>query len=59
MDEYFAKVRVLGKEEVSLFANPMFVDLAVGNFSFKDVSSAIKISIPQLDVSKMGMTNKK
>lgn len=55
MDEHFAEMRVVGKEQNSLFANPMFIDPADGNFGFKEGSPAIKLGIEALDVSKMGL----
>ena len=55
MDEHFAKMRLVGNEQTSLFADPMFIDPANGNFGFKEGSPAIKLGIEALDVSKMGL----
>ena len=54
MDDHFATMHALGKEKASLFADPMFVDPAGGDFSFKAGSPARKLGIEPLDVSKMG-----
>ena len=58
MVEHFAKMREVGNEQASVFADPMFTDVAHGDFSFKDGSPAIKLGIEALDVSKMGLKNK-
>jgi len=58
MDKHFARMRAVGKEKASLFADPMFVDVEGGNFSFKEGSPALKLGIEPLDVLKMGMKNK-
>lgn len=59
MDEHFIKMRAVGKEKASLFANPMFVNPAGGNFNFKEGSPAVNLGIEQLDVSKMGLIGPK
>ncbi|MCK0160539.1 right-handed parallel beta-helix repeat-containing protein [Allomuricauda sp. F6463D] len=58
MDEHFVKMRAVGKEQMSMFANPMLVDPAGGDFGFKPDSPAIKLGIETLDVSKMGRIDK-
>jgi hypothetical protein len=58
MNEHFAKMREVGKEQSSLFADPMFIDPEGGNFGFKEGSPALKLGIEPLDVSKMGMQYK-
>jgi hypothetical protein len=55
MNAHFVKMYTVGKERASFFANPMFVNPAGGDFSFKEGSSAIKLGIEELDVSKMGL----
>ena len=55
MDEHFQKMQAIGNEQASIFADPMFVDPAGGNFTFKEGSPALKLGIEPLDVSKMGM----
>lgn len=55
MNEHFVKMHAVGKEQMSLFADPMFVDSEGGDFTFKEGSPAIKLGIEPLDVSKMGM----
>jgi hypothetical protein len=55
MDTHLARMRAVGKEKASLFADPMFVDPASGNFAFKEGSPALELGIEELDVSKMGM----
>lgn len=57
MDEHFVKMRAVGNEQSSLVADPMFVDPAGGDFSFKLGSPAIQLGIEALDVSKMGLLN--
>jgi hypothetical protein len=57
MDEHFTKMRAVGKETNSLFADPMFIDPEHGNFGFKEGSPALKLGIEPLDISKMGMQN--
>ena len=58
MNEHFEKMRAVGKEQASVFAEPMFVDPAGGNFGFKEGSPALKLGIEALDASKMGLINK-
>ncbi|WP_158973957.1 right-handed parallel beta-helix repeat-containing protein [Cellulophaga sp. L1A9] len=55
MAEHFDRMRAAGKEKSSLFAEPMFIDVAGGNFGFKEGSPSIKLGIEPLDVSKMGL----
>lgn len=55
MDAHFTKMHSIGKEQASVFANPMFVNATKGNFKFKEGSPAIKLGIETLDVSKMGL----
>ncbi|MBP0904937.1 right-handed parallel beta-helix repeat-containing protein [Mariniflexile gromovii] len=55
MDAHFAKMRKVGKEQNSVFAEPMFVDALKGDFRFKAESPALEIGIEALDVSKMGL----
>ena len=55
MDEHFAMMREVGNEQASLFARPLFVDPAQGDFGFQAASPAIKLGIETLDVSKMGL----
>jgi len=54
MDEHLKKMQAIGKEQASLFGDPMFTDPADGDFSFKPGSPALKLGIEALDVSKMG-----
>ena len=55
MDEHLAKMRAIGKEQASLFADPLFVDAEDGDFRFQEGSPALTLGIEPLDVSKMGM----
>lgn len=55
MDIHFERMRAIGKETSSLFADPMFIDVAGENFGFKPESPALKLGIEPLDVSKMGL----
>ncbi len=55
MDAHLQRMRAIGKEEASVVADPMFVDPAGGDFSFKEGSPALKLGIESLDVSKMGL----
>lgn len=55
MDQHFARMREVGQEKASLFANPMFIDPQNGNFGFQEGSPALKLGIEPLDVSKMGL----
>ena len=59
MDEHLQKMRAVGKEKASLVGDPLFVDPAGGDFSFKEGSPAIKLGIEPLDVSKMGLIKEK
>lgn len=59
VDEHLARMRKAGNEKHSLFADPMFTDPANGDFSFKEGSPAPKLGIEELDVSKMGLLDKK
>ncbi len=54
MDEHLNKMRVAGKEKASRFGDPLFVDPAGGDFSFRPGSPALALGIEPLDVSKMG-----
>ena len=54
MDEHFKQMRAVGKEQASLFGEPMFIDPEGGNFGFREGSPALKLGIEPLDVSKMG-----
>lgn len=56
---HLSKMRAIGKEENSLFADPMFVDLKNQDFSFQKESPALKLGIEPLDVTKMGLIQKK
>ena len=58
MNEHFKRMRAIGKEKASLFADPMFIDPAGGDFGFKEGSPAITLGIEPLDVSKMGLKSK-
>ncbi|MCK0157284.1 right-handed parallel beta-helix repeat-containing protein [Cellulophaga sp. F20128] len=58
MDRHFDKMRAVGKEKASLFANPMFIDVKNKNFGFKEGSPALKLGIEPLDVSTMGLLKK-
>ncbi len=55
MDEHLAKMREVGNEKASLFADPMFVDPENGDFGFKEGSPALELGIEELDVSIMGL----
>jgi hypothetical protein len=55
MDAHFARMRKVGKETMSVFADPMFIDPDNGNFGFKKGSPAIALGIEPLDVSRMGL----
>ena len=54
MDEHLQKMRAVGKEKASRFADPLFADPAGGDFSFRPGSPALALGIEPLDVSKMG-----
>ncbi|MFC2090020.1 right-handed parallel beta-helix repeat-containing protein [Bacteroidota bacterium] len=54
MEEHFAMMRAVGKEQASLVGDPMFINTESGNFGFKEGSPALKLGIEPLDVSKMG-----
>ena len=54
MDEHLRKMQAVGKEKASLFGDPLFVDPAGGDFSFRPGSPALALGIEPLDVSKMG-----
>ena len=54
MDEHLLKMRSVGKEKASRVGDPLFVDPAGGDFSFRPESPALKLGIEPLDVSKMG-----
>ncbi|WP_405603946.1 right-handed parallel beta-helix repeat-containing protein [Polaribacter sp. Asnod1-A03] len=55
MTSHFKRIRSKGKEKMSQFGDPMFIDIENGNFGFKEGSPALKLGIEPLDVSKMGM----
>lgn len=55
MDKHLQRMQAIGKEKASLFADPMFIDPAGGNFGFKEGSPALKLGIEPLDISKMGI----
>ena len=57
VDEHLAKMRAVGKEKESRFGDPLFVDPAGGDFSFKEGSPALKLGIEPLNASKMGRVN--
>jgi len=59
MNEHLAKMRAVGKEQASLFAEPMFVNPAGRDFSFREGSPAPGLGIEPLDVTKMGMIDPK
>jgi len=54
VDEHLLKMRAVGKEATSVFGDPLFVDPASGDFSFRSDSPALTLGIEPLDVSKMG-----
>ena len=58
MDEHLEKMRAINKEKASLVGDPLFVDPANGDFSFKPGSPALTLGIEPLDVSKMGRLDK-
>jgi len=57
MVDHFLKMRAVGNEVSSVFADPMFVDAKNGNFKFRENSPALNLGIEVLDVSKMGLQN--
>ena len=54
MDAHFLKMQAAGKEKASLFGDPLFVNPAGGDFSFRPGSPALVLGIEPLDTSKMG-----
>ncbi|MFC5049199.1 right-handed parallel beta-helix repeat-containing protein [Rubritalea spongiae] len=58
MDKHFEKMRAVGNEKESLVGDPMFVDPAGGDFSFRSGSPAIQLGIEPLNISKMGRRKK-
>jgi hypothetical protein len=54
MDAHFLKMQAAGKEKASLFGDPLFVNPAGGDFSFRPGSPALVLEIEPLDTSKMG-----
>lgn len=54
IDEHLRKMRAVGQEKASRFGDPLFVDPASGDFSFRPRSPALALGIEPLDVSKMG-----
>ena len=59
MDEHLKRMRAIGKEQASLFADPMFKNPAGGDFGFKEGSPALDLGFEVLDVSKMGLKDNK
>ena len=59
VDEHLHKMRAVGKEKASLFGDPLFVNPAGGDFSFRPGSPALALGIEPLDVSKMGRLDKR
>jgi len=53
-DKHLRRMRAAGKEKASRFGNPLFVDPAGGDFSFRPGSPALALGIEPLNVSKMG-----
>ncbi|MEX0321877.1 MAG: putative glycoside hydrolase [Puniceicoccaceae bacterium] len=58
IDTHLTRMRSVGMEEKSQFADPMFVDPVGGDFSFQQGSPAIAMGIEELDVSLMGLKKK-
>lgn len=58
MDEHLVRMRAVGQEEVSAFADPMFINPEGRDFGFQKGSTAWKLGIESLDASKMGLLNK-
>ncbi len=54
MDEHLAMMQAVGKEQNSLFGDPLFVDPANGDFGFRLGSPALALGIEHLDATKMG-----
>ena len=59
MQSHFKRMNAIGKEKISLFGNPMFIDITHEDFGFKKGSPALKLGIEPLDVTKMGIIKKK
>ncbi len=57
MDDHLQRMRSIGKEKASVVGDPLFVDPAGGDFSFKDGSPALELGIEPLDVSQMGIVD--
>lgn len=55
---HLQRMQAVGKETRSVFADPLFVDPAAGDFSFQPGSAARLLGIEALDVSQMGRLNK-
>ncbi|MFC1760855.1 right-handed parallel beta-helix repeat-containing protein [Planctomycetota bacterium] len=55
IEEHLKRMQAVGKEKASLFGDPLFVDPAGGDFSFRPGSPALALGIESLDVSKMGL----
>ncbi|WP_146581484.1 right-handed parallel beta-helix repeat-containing protein [Neorhodopirellula pilleata] len=58
IDDHLIKMRAVGKEDASLFGDPLFTDPGNGDFTFRPGSPAVVLGIESLDVSKMGRTSK-
>ncbi|WPJ96235.1 right-handed parallel beta-helix repeat-containing protein [Coraliomargarita algicola] len=52
---HLLRMQAVGKETRSVFADPLFVDSASGDFSFQPGSAARLLGIEALDVSRMGL----
>ena len=59
MDEHLLKMQAVGQEKASLFGDPLFVDPAGGDFSFRPGSPALALGIEPLDTAKMGLIKEK
>lgn len=53
-DAHLQKMHEVGKEQTSLFGDPLFVNPAAGDFSFRPGSPALALGIEPLNISKMG-----
>ncbi|WP_372795806.1 right-handed parallel beta-helix repeat-containing protein, partial [Pontiella sp.] len=54
VEEHLHRMRSVGKETSSRFGDPLFVDPAGGDFSFRPGSPAAELGIEPLNVSKTG-----
>lgn len=59
VDAHLLRMQAVDQEQASCFADPLFVDPAAGDFSFRAGSPAIELGIEPLDVSQMGRVKKK